>query len=186
MLDSLISLDRALFFLINVEWSNRLMDAVLPLARNKYIWAPLYLFLAAFLLINYKKNGMLVILYLILTVFITDQLSSSIIKPFFERLRPCKDPIIMDQVRLLINCGSGYSFTSSHAINHFGVAFFFGIVLWRLSRWVLPIAFLWAATVSYSQVYVGVHYPFDVIGGGMIGFFIGSITAFLCKRNSTI
>ena len=128
----------------------------------------------------------MVILYLILTVFITDQLSSSIIKPFFERLRPCKDLVMIEHVRLLIKCGSGYSFTSSHAMNHFGVAFFLGIILWRLSRWVLPAAFLWAAIVSYAQVYVGVHYPFDVIGGGLIGLIIGSIMAFLCKRNSTI
>lgn len=186
MLEWLTALDREMFFLINREWVNGLSDLLLPLARNKYIWAPLYMFIAIFLLVNYKRDGIMVILYLILTVFITDQLSSSIIKPFFERLRPCKDLVMMEHVRLLIKCGSGYSFTSSHAMNHFGVAFFLGIILWRLSRWVLPVAFLWAAIVSYAQVYVGVHYPFDVIGGGLIGLLIGSIMAFLCKRNSTI
>jgi len=113
-------------------------------------------------------------------VVVADQTSSHLIKTFIQRPRPCADAFLQFHVRLLLDhCSGGYSFTSSHATNHFGFAVFVFITLKDvLKQWKWLFIF-WAATVSYGQVYVGVHYPLDILCGGilgaMIGFIMGSI-----------
>lgn len=118
----------------------------------------------------------------LLTVVITDQVSSSVIKPFVQRLRPCNDPLISSQVHLLVNCGSGFSFVSSHAANHFGIACFVIVLLHSRFRWIAPAALLWAALVSFAQIYVGVHYPVDTICGALLGIATGTITGRICRN----
>lgn len=186
MVEHLIEFDYRLFYLINVAWSSAFLDYVMPLVRNKFIWAPVYMFLATFLLLNYKMDGVITILYLILTVFLTDQISSNILKPLLERIRPCHVNGLQEYIHVLVNCGSGFSFPSSHASNHFGVAFFVGLMSWRLNRIILPIGFLWAFVISYAQVYVGVHYPLDVAGGALLGIVIGIMMAVLCRQFSRV
>ena len=84
-----------------------------------------YLFLIVFVFVNFGKNGWVWLLFAFITVLLTDQLSSSIVKNWVMRPRPCNDPVFSSQVRLLLDhCSGGYSFTSSHATNHFGVATF--------------------------------------------------------------
>lgn len=111
---------------------------------------------------------------LILTVVLADQISSSVIKPFFNRLRPCNDPDLIETVRLLVNCGGGKSFTSSHATNHFAVATFLGCISSAYNRVIAGLLLLWAAAISYGQVYVGVHFPIDIIFGAVLGIFLGA------------
>ncbi len=183
MLDQLIQLDLRLFHLINVEWSNNALDIILPWLRNKYVWAPLYVFIGSFILYNYGRKGVLICIYLAVTVLACDQISSDIIKGIFVRPRPCHYPELLNQMNLLVSCGSGYSFVSSHAANHFGVAFFLGFLFWRKSRIILPLGLLWAIIISYSQIYVGVHFPFDVAGGALLGTAIGSGLVLLCIRH---
>ncbi len=183
MLEQLIELDRVLFHLVNVAWGHPFLDALLPWLRDKYLWTPLYIFIVAFMLVNYGVKGWLPLVYLGITIILCDQISSSYVKPFFERLRPCNEPFFRDQINLLVNCGKGYSFTSSHATNHFGVAMFLGVFFLQKTKWVLVAGILWAFAVSYSQVYVGVHYPLDIVGGAMLGGCIGFLLGSYGRRN---
>jgi undecaprenyl-diphosphatase len=136
------------------------------------------MFLIFFLFLNFKNKAWAWILFALITVVITDQTSSHFIKTFIQRPRPCVDDYLQFHVRLLLDhCSGGYSFTSSHATNHFGFAVFVFITLKEvLKKWKWLFIF-WAATISYGQVYVGVHYPLDVLCGGMMGALIGWLTA---------
>jgi len=170
-MDTLLSCDAELFRLINTGLSNPVFDALLPWCRERWVWVPLYGFILSFCWLNYgKKRGNWLILALILTLGVADTLSSKVLKNAVQRLRPCNDPTLAAEVQLRVSsCGSGFSFTSSHATNHFAVAVFLTLVLGHLSRWIRPVLLFWAALISFSQVYVGVHYPLDVLCGGMLG-----------------
>lgn len=171
----LISWDQQMFEKINTDWANPFFDAVMPLLRNSLIWTPLYIFLLFFILLNFKKKGLWWIIFFISTVALTDMTGNYVFKHGFERLRPCNDPNFFDHVRLLLkHCGSGYSFTSNHAANHFGMATFFFVTFGSVLKKLIWIGIIWAAAIAYAQVYVGVHYPFDVIVGGLLGTAFGS------------
>lgn len=182
MIDFLKQFDQQLLLLINRGFANSFFDFLLPLMRSKYFWSPLYIFLIAYIFkTNTSKKGLLTIGFILLTFALTDFISASVIKESVQRLRPCNDPEIMGYVRSLVGCGSGYSFVSSHATNHFGIAFFLGLYFVEY-RWV-GIAFkVWAAVISFSQVYVGVHYPLDVFFGMLLGIGIAHFTFYLYKR----
>lgn len=176
MLDQLLQFDHQMFLGINQGLANPLFDAIMPLLRNKYFWSPLYLFLIIFLIKNYKKNGLICILFLLLTFAMADFFSASLIKPVAERLRPCNEPGFNNEIRLLVSCGRGFSFPSSHACNHFAIAMFLIVVFYKRWRPLLPAGLLWAFSISFAQVYVGVHFPADVIAGGLLGCMIGYVT----------
>lgn len=181
MIESLLQLDYQLFHLLNGVWHNIVLDAIVPFWREKYFWAPLYLFLLTFLAYNYRSNFWVIVLFAILTVVLADQLSSGLIKPLVNRLRPCNDPSLLEMVRTLVPCGSGKSFVSSHATNHFAIAVYFIAIFGKIYRWILPVGLLWAATIAYGQVYVGVHFPLDIIGGAILGVLIGRLTGVLAR-----
>lgn len=172
-LQTLQSWDAALFRFVNGSLCNVFFDAVLPFLREKWLWAPLYLFVGAFTWLNFGKKGWLIILGLIVAVGLSDFTSSTFVKKNVQRLRPCNDPVMVEKVMLRTACGAGYSFTSSHAANHFATAVFLIGIFGGLARWVRPAALGWAAMIAFSQVYVGVHYPGDVLGGALLGSAIG-------------
>ena len=176
LLQKLEQWDKWLFIQINNHQSNSFFDSVMPYLRTAYFWIPLYLFLLVFITTNFKKNGWWWFVIFLCTVSLCDMTSSKLVKEAFERLRPCRDPFFFQYVRLLVdNCSGTYSFTSSHAANHFGMATFIFLTLRPvIGRWVW-LAYLWAAIIGYAQVYVGVHYPFDILGGAVIGFAFGWI-----------
>ena len=178
MTELLHKIDLYLFYQINYSLTHPALDTILPFIRNKYFWAPLYMFITSFLVINYKRKGLWVIVFMLLTILLCDQLSSSVIKPIVGRLRPCNTEGLQDMINLLVNCGSGKSFPSSHATNHFGFAVFTGGFFFRTKKWVIYILLLWAAAVSYAQIYVGVHYPVDVLAGALLGTGIGLFTGY--------
>lgn len=172
-MEAILELDQTIFFLINNDGHNAFFDAIMPYWRDKYTWIPFYLALAAFVIYKFKTKGLYLILALALTVGVADTISSKVIKKSVQRLRPCNDTQINQQVKLLVRCGGGYSFTSSHATNHFAVALFLIGTLGRIFRRIKwPLVF-WAATIALGQVYVGVHYPLDILVGGTIGSLIG-------------
>lgn len=176
-MSDLIELDQYLFSAINQGLSNPFFDWLMPFLRNRYFWSPLYLFLAIFFVRNYKNRGWMLLLFFGLTFGLTDYLTSSVIKPSVERLRPCNDPEIKTEMNILVACGSGYSFPSTHAANHFALAFFLINMFYRRWKAILPLALLWAVSISFAQVYVGVHYPLDVTFGALIGVFTGFMMA---------
>ncbi|MBL6962498.1 MAG: phosphatase PAP2 family protein [Bacteroidetes bacterium] len=180
--ENLLHWDLATFVEINSHLTSTFLDYLCPLLRYKYFWAPLYAFVFSYLIIKYKRKGIIMILFLILVVFIADKLSSEIIKPYVHRLRPCNDPFVKQYARLLVGCGRSFSFPSSHASNHFAVAVYFICLFYSKWRWILPISILWAFAISYSQVYVGVHYPLDVIAGAVLGISIGFAVGLIPKK----
>lgn len=174
MIQSLLQFDRHLFTIINGRWHNDFFDWLMPWLRNSSLWIPLYFFLVLFAAINYKANGWRFIVVAIIAVTISDLISSSLIKQTILRVRPCNEPTLADTIRVLV----GYrpqssSFTSSHAVNHFTLATYLFITLKNpMGRW-RWLCFAWAFSIIYAQVYVGVHYPLDVVCGAIIGILIG-------------
>ena len=162
--------DQWFFIQVNNHQTNSFFDSIMPYLRIAYYWTPLYLFLLVFITMNFKGRGWWWFVIFLCTVSLCDMTSSKLMKEGFERLRPCGDPDFFQYVRLLVeNCSRTYSFTSSHAANHFGMATFIFLTLRPvIGKWVW-LAYLWAAAVGYAQVYVGVHYPFDILGGAAIG-----------------
>lgn len=177
LLNSITEFDQQFFSLINNVLTSDFLDILLVPWRNQYFWIPLYIFILSFLIINFKKKSYWYLFFLFLTVGLTDTVSSAIMKPLIERPRPCHEESGIDNVRLLVRCGSGYSFTSSHATNHFGVAFFLIFTLGVRRKYVFLPLFFWAFLVAYAQVYVGVHYPLDVICGAVLGTGIALLTS---------
>jgi undecaprenyl-diphosphatase len=182
-MQQLIQLDKELFKLINGQLANPFFDWIMPWLRNSNMWMPLYFFLILIITINFKKHGFWIIAFGIITITLTDGISSKIIKPYFDRLRPCNDPDMATMIRFLLpyRPGNG-SFTSSHATNHFGIAMFLYMALKKyFGKWML-LFFVWAFFIGYAQIYVGVHYPGDVIGGGILGCLLGYGTAYILNR----
>lgn len=181
MFDQLIALDQEAFLAINQGLSNAFFNWLMPILRNPYTWAPLYLFIIIFCIRNYGKKGVLIIFFILITFGISDSLSSSVIKKSVKRVRPCNDIEFKEEVNILVRCGSGYSFTSSHATNHFSMAMVLIMIFYRRWKPILWLGLLWAAIISIAQVYVGVHYPLDIIGGALLGSTIGCITGLIFR-----
>lgn len=160
----LFDLDVQLFVLLNQQWTNGFLDTVMPYLTDFDHWrVPLILVLLAFLAKG-NTEVRLGILFAILSVVVADQLSSSGIKPLVERARPFH---VIEGTRKLAGA-HGYAFPSSHAANTFAAGVFLAL---RFRRW-WPILIL-PALVSYSRVYVGVHYPADVAAGALLGAGVG-------------
>ncbi|MDE1192254.1 MAG: phosphatase PAP2 family protein [Arachidicoccus sp.] len=172
--------DKKLFLQINKHWTNNFLDALMPWWRDQNTWVPLYLFLLVFMIVNSKHKTWMWLLFAIITILISDQLNSNLIKDFFHRLRPCNDPVMRYiEILRIPSRPSSPSFPSSHAVNHFAIAvYFFRTLKKYIGKWAW-LFIVWAASICYAQVYVGVHYPFDVLGGAVLGSFIGFVTSFI-------
>ena len=180
-MSELLQWDQSVFFWINQDAHSAVLDWLLPLWRIKYTWIPLYVLLGGIAFYQYRRKAWWWLVFLLAVVGTGDTVSHRLIKKQVQRPRPCKTAEIRDEVRLLINCGSGYSFTSNHATNHFAMAAFFSGTIglfFRSWRWLF---WLWAAMVAYAQVYVGVHYPLDVLAGALLGTLIGTLGVVLWK-----
>ena len=177
LLQKLLHADHWLMLKINRDWQSPLFDHVSLFIREAGFWAPVYVFLLLFITLNFGKQGLWWALALIGLIALADSLSSHVIKEVFYRPRPCRDEFMAQKIRFLAKtCGLNGSFTSSHATNHFAIATYLYITLRKLSPY-WGLVFFWAALISYAQVYVGVHYPFDVIGGAILGSTLGWIFA---------
>ncbi|WP_370450998.1 phosphatase PAP2 family protein [Olivibacter sp. XZL3] len=165
--------DTDLFLMINQDMANIVFDWLMPHLRNPYTWAPLYLFILVFSIRTYKKRGVIMMVFLLLSFGAADFLSASVIKPAVKRIRPCNELTLQGEMVSRVRCGSGYSFPSSHASNHFAMALF--LILVYRKRWnaILWFALFWAFAIGFAQIYVGVHYPVDVLAGAVFGSLIG-------------
>lgn len=182
MIEQLISFDKELFLMINQGMSNAFFDWIMPILRNRFTWAPLYLFIIVFCIKNYKKEGVIMVLAVLLNFAASDLISSRLIKNNVERLRPCNDIELQDKMVKRVNCSGGYSFTSSHATNHFAMAVMLTFLFYRRWKPVLWIGLIWAGVISFAQVYVGVHFPLDVTVGSFLGITIGTINGLIYNR----
>ena len=182
LIDTIIHYDHIAWYYLNTQWHTPFLDAIVPFLRNQYFWAPLYLFLLIFMPAKFRVNGWMWCLAFLISFALADRISAGLIKPYFHRLRPCNDPTLASVIHVLVPCGSGYSFPSSHASNHFAMGIFSAITLGRVARWVWPVAIIWAIAVSFAQVYVGVHFPLDVTCGALLGTCIGIVTGKLFNR----
>lgn len=140
------------------------------------IWIPFYLLLLGLVYwLFHWKNALWITLFLVLNVFLTDQGSVQLFKEQFERSRPCHVEELQDQIRLVKgSCGGAYGFVSSHAANTFGLAFFLGLLFRRKWSWLYYLLLVWAGLVSYSRIYLGVHYPGDIFFGALYGAVCGT------------
>ncbi len=170
MVEALYSIDLAIFFFINKSLANTIGDVVWPILTDYDKQLPIRVVLIGiwlWLLIKGGKRGRTVALLIIPLLALSDQLSSSIIKPMVGRLRPCAE--LAGQVHLLVGCGSGRSFPSSHAVNNFGVATLFAYYYPKARIYL----YIFAGLVALSRVAVGVHYPSDILAGAVIGTVVG-------------
>ncbi|HPR58021.1 MAG TPA: phosphatase PAP2 family protein [Bacteroidales bacterium] len=172
MIDLLNRIDTWLFLLLNglhTAWLDELMFRI----SHKLTWIPLYVFFIVLLIRKYKLRIFWILVFVVILITLSDQLSV-LIKNLFQRLRPCHN----DELNLLIHtvkdkCGGKYGFVSSHASNTFALAVF--LIPFLKSYW-KGFSFsliLWAALVSYSRIYLGVHYPGDILCGALLGATIG-------------
>ena len=174
--------DQWLLRQVNVGMNHPVFDLLLPLFRETLFWMPLYVFLLVFILQNFGSKGIWWALAVILTAAVSDLISSQVIKQIIWRTRPCQDADLAARIYFIINyCPQSSGFTSSHATSHFAQATFFYLTLRHTSNW-WKLAFVWAFLIAFSQVYVGVHYPFDVICGAMLGCLVGWVITKLYNR----
>ncbi|MGI9138063.1 MAG: phosphatase PAP2 family protein [Sediminibacterium sp.] len=183
LIEGIIKWDQALFFRINGDWTNAFLNKWLLWFRTSDNWIPFYVVFLIYLIQKLKVKTWKWLVIAIVNIALTDQLSSNFFKPFVHRLRPCQDPNILHKVHLLVDhCLTSFSFTSSHAANHFGIATFIFFTLKPLLNNYRYLFLVWAGIISYAQVYVGVHYPIDVFGGAMIGILFGKGASIVYKK----
>lgn len=183
MLAWLQSADEALITWVHT-WHTGWLSWAMVWLSDKYVWVPLYLLLVVLLYVRHGwRMGMVLTLGIVLTITLSDQLASGLLKPWVARHRPCYNPAIIMQLHLPTgNCGGRFGFVSSHAANVLALAAY----LWQAYRpkhkTLRCGVFIWALLVAFSRVYLGVHYPSDILVGGLLGAGVGWLVSRLLLR----
>lgn len=177
MIEYLDSIDTELFLFLN-GMHNAFFDPIMYWLSHIMIWVPMYLLIVFLMIRRYKMRGVLMLLFIGITITLCDQTTSHLLKNLVQRLRPSHEPSLVGLIHLS-KAGPGglYGFVSSHAANSFGLASFIYFTFDKQFRPLKYWLILWAAMVSYSRIYNGVHYPGDVLVGAFIGFGFGWLMA---------
>ncbi len=178
MLVFLINIDTQVFYFINLKLQNGVFDFLMVFLTQRSNWIILLWIGWLVFFILGKKKGRIVALLLLVTIAASDQVSAQFIKKWVGRIRPCN---VLENVHLLVGCTQAFSFPSAHASNLFASA----TLLSRNYKSLTPLFLLLAFLVSFSRIYVGVHYPFDVLAGGLLGFFLASLILFVFNLINT-
>ncbi len=181
MLDFLLHLDKEVFLLLN-GLHNNFFDFIMWWSSDKLIWVPLYLLFLYLIIKKYGWESVAIIISLAILIALSDQISG-FIKDGVHRFRPSHNPDFIGQIRNLNGyLGGNYGFVSSHATNSFALAYFLIKILEPKSIYTKIFLFGWAAEVSYSRIYLGVHYPGDILGGALLGLFLAWLVVYFYQH----
>ncbi|WP_226064394.1 phosphatase PAP2 family protein [Kaistella polysaccharea] len=179
-MNELIQEDRSLFLELNNLGSSS-FDQFWIMISGTWIWIPLYVIFLYLLFKTFSlRNLIFILIFIALGVTVSDQLAG-LFKSGIGRFRPCHDPSLSGLMRV-VKCGGQFGFYSSHASNTFFIATLMSFLLHRKLRFLPYILFLWAAAVSYSRIYLGVHFPLDIFMGAAVGFLLGGFFSTLCLK----
>lgn len=181
IIEFLKDIDTQLFLFLN-GLHTPFFDVLFEYFSGRFFWIPLYALLFVIATLKLKWKMMYFILAVVVLIFLSDKISVYWFKEVFMRYRPCHNNDIAHLIHLVDGCGGKYGFVSSHAANTFALAAFMGIILRKHFPKMLFWMLIWATVVSYSRIYLGVHYPADIVVGGMLGILIGYAVAFILKK----
>jgi undecaprenyl-diphosphatase len=185
MIEKLIEFDVHLFLFLN-GLRNPFFDFVFWWASQPLVWVPVYICLLYFVIKAYRWQTLFVVLFVALCITLTDQMTVHLFKNVFLRLRPTHNPMIQFQVHTLYGYyGGDYGFVSSHAANFFGLATFLSVLLYRKIRHFVLFSLIWVSLIAYSRIYLGVHYPADVVCGALLGILVGFLLGLVFNYFST-
>lgn len=174
----MVELDRTIFLFLN-SLHTPFLDRVMLAVSMRTVWIPFYILIAWLLILKYGKRVWIPLALVPVLVLLTDQ-GSNLLKNLVERPRPCHEPLLEGLVHTVNGrCGGMYGFVSAHAANTFGIAAFTIPLLRR--NWYTWTVIIWAVIVSYSRIYLGVHYPGDVLGGALLGLAAGAALAWTAQ-----
>ena len=180
LIEVINQIDIDLFLYLNGQ-HNEVFDPIMEWVTHSKSWLPLYIAIIGSIIYKYKKAGVIVIASILLTIGFADQVSSRIIKPLVSRSRPCDNLSINKVIHGRQECTGQKGFFSSHASNTFALAGMLTLLFYKNEKWVL-VFYLWAAIVSYSRIYLGLHYPGDIIAGAIFGIGSAYLALYLLRK----